>query len=227
MKSRSPVEQIGIEVTNARYDYPYANEIRSIHYPEAIAFQPGTLATITGHSGVGKSAFLHCLALVDRFGAGCVQYGPSSIQDMSESQLSKWRAKHIGIAFQHHHLIAKKCVLANVELPLRLLSLASVCPEAAESALARVNLTHRALSYPSTLSGGERSRAALARAIVHEPAILLCDEPTAGLDRISAQILVDLLKQEAARGATVVVVTHDPRLVEAAEIRYDFDRIYS
>ncbi len=172
----------------------------------------GEFLALMGPSGSGKTTLLNLIGGLDRVTSGSITVGNDRVDQMSNRHLPAWRARHVGFVFQFYNLLPVLTAERNVELPLLLTHL----PKAARRkhvAAAReiVGLTHRARHYPSTLSGGEQQRTGLARAIVTDPTILLCDEPTGDLDRKSGDEILDLLAAlNREHGKTIVMVTHDP-----------------
>ena len=172
----------------------------------------GEFVALMGPSGSGKSTLLNLIGGLDHPTKGTVQIGGQRIDELSERQLAAWRARHIGFVFQLYNLIPVLTAERNVELPLLLTLLSkSARRKHVATALAIVGLTHRAQHYPRTLSGGEQQRVGIARAIVTDPTLLLCDEPTGDLDRKAGDEILDLLQAlNRQQGKTIVMVTHDP-----------------
>jgi putative ABC transport system ATP-binding protein len=181
-----------------------------------LAVNKGDFEVLMGPSGSGKSTLLNLIGGIDRPSAGEVVVAGTPIHRLSESELARWRARHVGFVFQMYHLIPVLTAAQNVELPLALTKLKG--PERrkhVETALAIVGLSHRAGHYPRQLSGGEEQRVAIARAIVSDPMILVADEPTGDLDSKSADDILTLLQRlNAEHGKTVIMVTHDPHAAE-------------
>jgi putative ABC transport system ATP-binding protein len=171
----------------------------------------GEFVAVMGPSGTGKTTLLNLVGGLDRPDTGQVEVAGTRLDVLSEAALTRWRARHVGFVFQSHYLMPMLTAAANVELPLLLTSLSRAARrEKVAAMLAKVGLSDRALHHPSQLSGGQQQRAGIARALVAGAPILLCDEPTAGLDRAAADSILGLLQQLAADGQTVVMVTHDP-----------------
>jgi putative ABC transport system ATP-binding protein len=167
---------------------------------------------LMGPSGSGKSTLLNLIGGLDRPTKGSVFVGPERIDELSDRQLAHWRARHVGFVFQLYNLMPVLNAERNVELPLLLTHLSrGERKKHVETALAVVGLSHRAKHYPRTLSGGEQQRVGIARAIVTDPTILLCDEPTGDLDRKAGDEILDLLQAlNREHGKTIIMVTHDP-----------------
>jgi putative ABC transport system ATP-binding protein len=165
-----------------------------------------------GPSGSGKSTLLNLIGGLDRPTSGSVEIGSDRIDQMSDRQLAAWRARHVGLIFQFYNLLPVLTAERNVELPLLLTHLSkSERRDHVETALKAVGLAHRTRHYPRTLSGGEQQRVGIARAIVTDPTLLLCDEPTGDLDRKSGDEILTLLQTlNKEHGKTIIMVTHDP-----------------
>ena len=174
--------------------------------------QPGEFLALMGPSGSGKSTLLNLIGGLDRPDGGSVQIGADRIDTLSDRQLAAWRARNVGFVFQFYNLLATLNAERNVELPLLLTHLSKrERKEHVATALKVVNLSHRPKHYPRTLSGGEQQRVGIARAIVSDPTLLLCDEPTGDLDRKSGDEILSLLQAlNREHGKTIVMVTHDP-----------------
>lgn len=172
----------------------------------------GEFLALMGPSGSGKSTLLNLLGGLDRPTRGAVSVAGENISDLSDHELAAWRARHIGFVFQLYNLMPVLTAEQNVELPLLLTHLSkSERKKHVETALAMVGMSHRAKHYPRTLSGGEQQRVGIARGIVTDPTLLLCDEPTGDLDRKSGDEILNLLQAlNREHGKTIVMVTHDP-----------------
>jgi len=171
----------------------------------------GEFLALMGPSGSGKSTLLNLIGGLDRPSQGTVEIGGERIDELSDRRLAAWRARHIGLVFQFYNLMPMLTAQKNVELPLLLTRLSrSERKKRAAIALDIVGLSNRNGHYPRTLSGGEQQRVGIARAIVTDPTILLCDEPTGDLDRKSGDEVLDLLQAlNRGQGKTIVMVTHD------------------
>ncbi len=172
----------------------------------------GDFLALMGPSGSGKSTLLNLIGGLDRPTGGSVSIGGERIDQMSDGALAAWRARHIGLVFQFYNLLPVLTAERNVELPLLLTHLSKAeRRKHVETALNVVGLSHRTKHFPRTLSGGEQQRVGIARAIVTDPTILLCDEPTGDLDRKSGDEILSLLQAlNREHGKTIVMVTHDP-----------------
>jgi putative ABC transport system ATP-binding protein len=172
----------------------------------------GEFVALMGPSGSGKSTLLNLIGGLDRATTGWVEVGGVRINEMSDRQLAAWRARHVGLVFQFYNLLPVLTAERNVELPLLLTHLSkSERRKHVETALKVVGLSHRSRHYPRQLSGGEQQRTGIARAIVTDPTLLLCDEPTGDLDRKSGDEILGLLQAlNREQGKTILMVTHDP-----------------
>src|SRR6478735_8319365 len=172
----------------------------------------GEFLALMGPSGSGKSTLLNLIGGLDRPSKGTVSIDGERVEDLSDRKLAAWRARHIGFVFQLYNLLPVLTAERNVELPLLLTHLSKAeRRKHVATALEMVGLTHRAKHYPRTLSGGEQQRVGIARGIVTDPTLLLCDEPTGDLDRKSGDEILNLLQAlNREQGKTIIMVTHDP-----------------
>lgn len=172
----------------------------------------GEFLALMGPSGSGKSTLLNLIGGLDRATRGSVEIGGERVDQMSDRQLAAWRARHVGLVFQFYNLLPVLTAERNIELPLLLTHLSkSERRKHVETALKIVGLSHRSRHYPRQLSGGEQQRTGIARAIVTDPTLLLCDEPTGDLDRKSGDEILGLLQAlNREQGKTILMVTHDP-----------------
>jgi putative ABC transport system ATP-binding protein len=178
----------------------------------------GEFVSIAGPSGCGKTTLLSILGLLDSPTHGKYLLDGEGVEKLSASQRAKIRNQAIGFILQAFNLIGDLTVYENVELPLTYRGTASAeRKERVQAALERVGMAHRMNHYPSQLSGGQQQRVAVARAIVGRPLILLADEPTGNLDSKNGGAVMDLLKELHSEGATICMVTHDPRYAHVAE----------
>ena len=185
-----------------------------IHVLSKLSLQvpAGEFLALMGPSGSGKSTLLNLIGGLDRPTTGTVSVAGDQIDQLSDRQLAAWRARHIGFVFQLYNLIPVLTAERNVELPLLLTPLSKAQRQKhVETALAMVGLSHRAKHYPRTMSGGEQQRVGIARGIVTDPTLLLCDEPTGDLDRKAGDEILNLLQAlNREHGKTIIMVTHDP-----------------
>jgi putative ABC transport system ATP-binding protein len=180
--------------------------------------QSGEFVSIAGPSGCGKTTLLSILGLLDSPTAGKYLLDGEPVENLSAGQRAKIRNQAIGFVFQAFNLIGDLTVYENVELPLTYRGMGgSERRERVEAALERVGMAHRMKHYPSQLSGGQQQRVAVARAIVGKPLILLADEPTGNLDSKNGNAVMELLKELHEEGATICMVTHDPRYAHVAD----------
>jgi len=172
----------------------------------------GEFLALMGPSGSGKSTLLNLIGGLDRPTRGLVAIGGERVDELSDRRLAGWRARHIGFVFQLYNLLPVLTAERNVELPLLLTPLSkSERRKHVATALQVVGLSHRTKHYPRQLSGGEQQRVGIARAIVTDPTLLLCDEPTGDLDRKSGDEILNLLQAlNQQHGKSIVMVTHDP-----------------
>jgi putative ABC transport system ATP-binding protein len=172
----------------------------------------GEFLALMGPSGSGKTTLLNLIGGLDRPTKGLVTVAGERLDQLSDHRLAAWRARHIGFVFQLYNLMPVLTAERNVELPLLLTHLSKAeRKKHVDAALAVVGLPHRANHYPRTLSGGEQQRVGIARGIVTDPTLLLCDEPTGDLDRKAGNEILDLLQAlNREHGKTIIMVTHDP-----------------
>ncbi len=186
----------------------------------------GEFLALMGPSGSGKSTLLNLIAGIDSVDGGSIIVDGIDIAGLKERELARWRSTHVGFIFQFYNLIPVLTAFENVELPLLLTSLSRrERREHVETALAVVGLSDRLEHYPNQLSGGQQQRVAIARAVVSDPTILVADEPTGDLDRVSAAEILALIGQlNREFGKTIIMVTHDPRAAEAAHLIRHLDK---
>jgi len=184
----------------------------------SITVDEGEFVAVIGPSGSGKSTLLHVIGGIDRPDSGSGVVAGTAINPLGENELARWRRQSVGIVFQFFQLLPTLTALENVALPMELGGMAgNERQSAAWQLLERVGLADRAAHLPSELSGGEQQRVAIARAIANDPPLLLADEPTGNLDVQSGVEVLALIRQLHADGMTVILVTHEPRLAEAAQ----------
>ena len=178
----------------------------------------GEYVSINGPSGCGKSTLLSILGLLDTPTGGTYILNNQSVANLNLSQRARIRNREVGFIFQAFNLIGDLTVYENVELPLTYRGMPSAeRKKRVNDALERVGMAHRTKHFPSQLSGGQQQRVAVARAVVGEPSILLADEPTGNLDSTNGEAVMDLLRELHHGGATICMVTHDPRYAQYAE----------
>ncbi len=186
----------------------------------------GDFVAIMGPSGSGKSTLLNMLAGIDSPDGGELRIGSARLDRMGESARSSWRAHSMGIVFKFYNLLPMLTAAENVELPLLLKPLSARDRRVrVEKVLDLVGLSGRGGQYPALMSGGQQQRVGIARAIVSDPALLLCDEPTGDLDRKSADDVLEMLRfLNRDLGKTIVMVTHDPRAASCARRTLHLDK---
>ena len=201
-----------VEVENAEKVFRRGSE--EIHVLQGLDLRVarGEFLALMGPSGSGKSTLLNLIGGLDRPTRGAIRVGGERIDRMSDRRLAAWRARHVGLVFQFYNLLPVLTAERNVELPLLLTPLSKARRRRhVEIALGVVGLAHRTRHYPRQLSGGEQQRVGIARALVTDPTLLLCDEPTGDLDRKSGDDVLNLLQRlHREYGKTIIMVTHDP-----------------
>jgi putative ABC transport system ATP-binding protein len=215
-----------VEIKNLFKSYWRGNQIVPVLEDITFDIAEGEFLALMGPSGSGKSTLLNLIAGIDEPDSGLIKVGGVDITTLTEIELAHWRALNVGFIFQFYNLIPVLTAYENVELPLLLSHLSrSERRDHVEMALKVVSLTDRMDHYPGQLSGGQQQRVAIARAIVTDPAILVADEPTGDLDRLSAEEimgLMDRLNRES--GKTIIMVTHDPRAAGKAHVMRQLDK---
>ena len=186
----------------------------------------GEFLGLMGPSGSGKTTLLNLIAGIDRPSNGAISVANTDVTKLNESELAKWRARHVGFVFQFYNLLPVLTAYENVELPLLLSNLSKKeREEHVEFTLQVVGLGDRMDHYPKQLSGGQEQRVAIARAIVSDPTLLVADEPTGDLDKVSAEEILKLLERlNTEFKKTIIMVTHDPRAAEKAHIVRHLDK---
>jgi putative ABC transport system ATP-binding protein len=183
-----------------------------------LTLRKGEYVSIAGPSGCGKSTLLAILGLLDTPSDGSYTLNGRAVANLKLAERARIRNREIGFIFQAFNLIGDLTVYENVELPLTYRGMGSgERKKRVHEALERVGMSHRVKHYPSQLSGGQQQRVAVARALVGEPSILLADEPTGNLDSANSEQVMDLLKELHRAGATICMVTHDPRYTRYAD----------
>ena len=192
----------------------------AVHALRAVSLEvaPGELVAVMGPSGSGKSTLLGLMAGLDAPSAGSIELDGTDITRLDEDQLTRLRGRELGFVFQFFNLVPSLTALENVALPLEIAGQGGA-EARARALLHEVGLDGRLAHYPSQLSGGEQQRVALARALVHEPGLLLADEPTGNLDAENGRLVFELLLAAVRRrGTTLVLVTHDEALTAQADL---------
>ncbi len=192
----------------------------------SVEIDAGEFLALTGPSGSGKTTLLNLLGGLDRPTSGTIEIAGERLERMSQSQLGAWRARRVGFVFQMYNLLPMLTAARNVELPLLLTKFSRAeRRRRVDIALHAVGLADRANHLPRQLSGGQEQRVGIARAIISDPTLLLCDEPTGDLDRKSGDEILDLLQYLNQReGTTIVMVTHDPHAAARATRTLHLDK---
>ena len=193
-----------------------------------LAIQQGEFVALMGPSGSGKTTLLNLIAGLDQPTEGEVTVAGERIDRLSGTRLANWRARHIGFVFQFYNLLPVLSAEKNVEVPLLLTKLsAKQRKQNVQAALQLVGLADRATHKPTELSGGQQQRVSIARALVADPTLLVCDEPTGDLDRESAEEILKLLQMlNRTQGKTIIMVTHDPLAADHASRTLHVDKGY-
>jgi len=215
-----------VEIRHLAKSYRRGGQIIPVLNDLSFDIAEGEFLALMGPSGSGKSTLLNLIAGIDKPDRGELRVAGLDISKLSEADLADWRASHIGFVFQFYNLMPVLTAFENIELPLLLTRLARrQRRERVELALDMVGLTDRMDHYPSELSGGQQQRVAIARAIISDPLLIVADEPTGDLDRVSAADILDLLDRlNRELGKTIVMVTHDQRAAEHARIVRHLDK---
>src|SRR5580693_4817992 len=201
-----------VTTTNVHKYFTRGSERIDVLQGVNLSIPPGDFLALMGPSGSGKTTLLNLLGGLDTPSDGTIDIGGETISGMRGARLSRWRAQHIGFVFQLYNLLPVLTAERNVELPLLLTSLGGAeRRKRVDLALRVVGLSDRARHYPRQLSGGQEQRVGIARAIVTDPTLLLCDEPTGDLDRKAGDEILNLLQALSRdHGKTIIMVTHDP-----------------
>lgn len=207
-----------VEIRQLTKSYRRGGQVVPVLTNISFDIMPGDFIALMGPSGSGKSTLLNLIAGIDKPDSGSLKVNGIDIAVLSEAELADWRAANVGFIFQFYNLMPVLTAFENVELPLLLTTLSrSQRQERVELALSMVGLTDRMAHYPSELSGGQQQRVAIARAFITDPLILVADEPTGDLDRVSADdILAMLARLNSEMGKTIIMVTHDPHAAKSA-----------
>ena len=191
-----------------------------------LSLPEGEFVALMGPSGSGKTTLLNMMAGIDRPTKGAVKVAGTELSQLGESELARWRARHIGFVFQFYNLIPVLTAFENIELPLLLIHMSKAeRKKRVENVLSIVGLADRMHHYPRQLSGGQEQRVAIARAVVTDPTVIVADEPTGDLDKQSAEEIMGLLSRlNLEFKKTIVMVTHDPRAAEKARIQKHLEK---
>lgn len=207
-----------IELKQVYKDYPQAGTLQTVLHDINLVIFPGDFVAIVGPSGNGKSTLLNLLAGIDHPSQGDVVVNGSHLQKLSNKQLTNWRGASVGIVFQFFQLLPTLSLLQNIVLPMELQGKLSKYQrlERAMQLLERVGLADEMHRLPSQVSGGQQQRAAIARALANDPPLIVADEPTGNLDAATADAVFDLFAHLRDQGKTLVMVTHNETLANAA-----------
>jgi len=215
-----------VELNNVVKRYRRGRETVEVLHNLSLEVPEGEFLALMGPSGSGKTTILNLIGGIDRADGGEIIVGGEHLERLSGGQLAKWRSHHVGFIFQFYNLMPMLSAASNIELPLLLTNLSRAERKRHVAvALEMVGLSDRASHKPGEMSGGQQQRVGIARAIVTDPAILLCDEPTGDLDRATADEILSLLTElNRQQQKTIVMVTHDPRAAEYAARHVDVDK---
>jgi putative ABC transport system ATP-binding protein len=207
-----------VQIRNLSKVYRRGRQTLEVLHHIDLDIDAGDFVALMGPSGSGKTTLLNLIGGLDVPSEGSLSVEGRRVDRLSESELARWRASHVGFVFQFYNLLPMLSARANVELPLLLTRLSAAQRRRnAGIALELVGLAERAAHKPGELSGGQQQRVAIARAIVSDPTLLVCDEPTGDLDRQSAAEVLSLLQLlNREHGKTIIMVTHDPKAAEYA-----------
>jgi putative ABC transport system ATP-binding protein len=215
-----------VEIRGLAKSYQRGGQVVPVLADINLAIAEGDFLALMGPSGSGKSTLLNLIAGIDKPGSGELRVAGEDITRMGEAELADWRAANVGFIFQFYNLMPVLTAFENVELPLMLTRLSRrERRERVSLMLALVGLSDRASHYPSELSGGQQQRVAIARAIVGDPRLIVADEPTGDLDRVSAAEILHLLQRlNRELGKTLIMVTHDANAASAARAVIHLDK---
>ena len=215
-----------VEIRNLAKSYTRGGQAVPVLSDITLDIEAGDFIALMGPSGSGKTTLLNLIAGIDKADSGSLRVDGVDIAALSEAELADWRAAHVGFIFQFYNLMPVLTAYENVELPLMLTSLSRAERRArVELVLSVVGLADRMKHYPNELSGGQQQRVAIARAVVADPTIIVADEPTGDLDRVSAaDILTMMQRLNRELGKTIIMVTHDATAARAARTMVHLDK---
>ncbi len=215
-----------VEIRHVAKSYRRGGQAVPVLTDISLDIQAGDFTALMGPSGSGKSTLLNLIAGIDKPDSGELRVGGLDITRLDESDLADWRAANVGFIFQFYNLMPVLTAYENVELPLMLTNLSrGERRERVQLTLEAVGLADRVKHYPNELSGGQQQRVAIARAIVTDPTLIVADEPTGDLDRVSAgEILAMMRRLNADLGKTIIMVTHDSTAAHAARAMIHLDK---
>lgn len=197
-----------IKVSNLTKDYVNEDVVTSVLHGVSFRIDSGEFVAIMGPSGSGKSTLMHILGFLDRASGGYYEFEGKDTKDFSDPYLAQLRNERVGFVFQSFNLLARTTVLDNVKLPL-IYSKKKNHDELARKALEAVGMSHRLGYFTNQISGGEKQRCAIARALVNDPAVIFADEPTGNLDSKSGNTVMEILQSLNNQGRTIILVTHE------------------
>jgi putative ABC transport system ATP-binding protein len=208
-----------VEIRNLAKSYRRGDQVVPVLHDISLDIQAGDFTALMGPSGSGKTTLLNLIAGIDKPDSGVLRVGGLDIAALGESELADWRSANVGFIFQFYNLMPVLTAFENVELPLLLTGLGRAeRRRRVELTLGVVGLADRMDHYPNELSGGQQQRVAIARAVVADPTLIVADEPTGDLDRVSAAEILAMLQQlNAELGKTIIMVTHDANAAHAAK----------
>lgn len=217
-----------VRVRNLSKSYRRGEQIIPVLSDLDLDINEGAFIALMGPSGSGKSTLLNLLAGIDKADGGSIEIGGVDITNLTETELALWRAAHVGFIFQFYNLIPVLTAFENVELPLLLKDLSKKERQVHVGlVLDLVGLSDRLDHYPGQLSGGQQQRVAIARALVTDPTILVADEPTGDLDKVSAEEVLSLMARlNEEFNKVIIMVTHDPRAAEKAHVIRHLEKGY-
>ena len=215
-----------VEIINLYKSYWRGNQRIPVLEDLSLTIPEGEFIALMGPSGSGKTTLLNLIAGIDQADQGTIQVAGTDITRLGETELAAWRSRHIGFVFQFYNLLPVLTAYENVELPLLLSALSRKARrQHVDTALRVVGLADRRDHYPQQLSGGQQQRVAIARAIITDPTIVVADEPTGDLDKVSAREILQLMEGlNREFGKTIIMVTHDPRAAKAAKSQLFLDK---
>jgi putative ABC transport system ATP-binding protein len=215
-----------LKITDLQKTYKRRNESIDVLHGLNLEIAEGEFIALMGPSGSGKTTLLNLIGGLDQPSHGTIEIGGQRIDTMSQRELARWRARHVGFVYQMYNLLPMLSAIRNVELPLLLTKMGRAERRLrAETALELVGLKDRMKHKPAELSGGQEQRVGIARAIVTDPTMLLCDEPTGDLDRKSGDQILDLLQGlNESHNKTIIMVTHDPHAAARSSRTLDMDK---
>jgi len=207
-----------IEISGLKKSYHLGERLVPVLRGVNLSVHEGEMVSIVGSSGSGKSTLLNILGILDDYDEGQYTLDGTPIRNLSEKKAAHYRNQFIGFVFQAFNLLPLKTAVENVELPLQYRGVGRRERRArALASLEAVGLSHRSDHVPSEMSGGEKQRTAIARALVTKPRLILADEPTGALDSKTSDQIMDLLKAANAQGVTMLIVTHEPEVAEQCQ----------